>query len=96
MGGTADNSRKLNDHICKTGATPVGYLYVGQTGNTPEYRFWKHSVGLKSSLVVKRFGLHLRPDLGMPLETRDSKVSESEEEKLAIALREKGWFVHQN
>ena len=95
MGGTADGSRKQNGRICTEGATPLGYLYVGETGNAPEYRFWKHRVGLKSSSVVKRFGLQLRHVLGKALETHDDEISKAEEKKLAISLREKGWFVHQ-
>jgi len=38
-------------------------VYVGQTADTPEERFAEHKRGHKASRVVRKYGLHLRPDL---------------------------------
>ena len=39
------------------------WLYVGQTGLTPEERFANHKAGQKSSYLPREYGLFLRPDL---------------------------------
>jgi hypothetical protein len=96
MGDTAENSRNANEALVESGKTPRGYLYVGDTGHTPELRFWKHQSGIQSSDVAGRFGLRLRPELGIALTTSNSDLSREDERNHADALRQEGWFVHQN
>ena len=38
-------------------------VYVSMTGLSPEERFENHRQGIKSALVVKRYGLQLLPEL---------------------------------
>src|SRR6266704_1018902 len=38
-------------------------VYVGLTGLTPEERFANHKQGIKSSSLVRRFGIRLLPKL---------------------------------
>ena len=38
-------------------------LYVGQTSRDPDWRFDQHKLGYKASGAVKRFGVHLLPEL---------------------------------
>lgn len=38
-------------------------LYVGQSARDPDWRFDQHKAGYKASGAVRRFGLHLLPDL---------------------------------
>src|ERR1035441_3918461 len=38
-------------------------VYVGMTGLKPEERFANHKQGIKSASVVKRYGVHLLPEL---------------------------------
>jgi hypothetical protein len=38
-------------------------LYVGQTSRDPDWRFDQHKLGYKASGAVRRFGVHLLPDL---------------------------------
>src|SRR5882724_1117459 len=38
-------------------------VYVGLTGLTPEERFANHKQGIKSSSLVRRFGIRLLPEL---------------------------------
>jgi hypothetical protein len=48
-------------------------LYVGQTARTPEERFAQHLAGVRSSRIVKEYGVRLRPRLYAnvgPFETR--------------------------
>jgi hypothetical protein len=41
----------------------IPWVYVGSSARDPEIRFRQHRRGYKSSGLVKRFALHLRPDL---------------------------------
>ena len=41
----------------------IPWVYVGSSARDPEIRFAQHRRGYKSSGLVKRFALHLRPDL---------------------------------
>ncbi|MEW6159609.1 MAG: hypothetical protein AB1813_19445, partial [Verrucomicrobiota bacterium] len=38
-------------------------VYVGMTGLDPKERFRNHKRGIKCSIIVKRFGLRLLPEL---------------------------------
>lgn len=74
---------------------PMGCVYVGETGQTPEERFAKHLAGGRTaSLVVRRYGKKLRPDL-VPgdgrFSTRDEAVDA--ESQLAEELRIAGFTV---
>lgn len=47
-------------------------VYVGQTARTPEERFAQHLAGVRSSRIVREFGVRLRPRFyrnAGPLET---------------------------
>lgn len=71
-------------------------LYVGSTGLTPEIRFANHRRGHKGCLLVRRFGIRLRPDLyaDFPLMTwRDAVATET---AWARELREAGYAVYQH
>lgn len=60
----AKNSERREDKPC---------LYVGQTARTPEDRFAQHQNGIRSSRIVKEYGVRLRPRLYAkvgPFETR--------------------------
>lgn len=68
-------------------------FYVGQTGLDPDVRFDNHKRGYKGNRYVKKFGLHLRPDIYEkynPLSYQDSLKIEQE---LAEWLRSLGHAV---
>jgi hypothetical protein len=73
----------------------AGCVYVGHTGCTHEERLAAHRAGGRtSSSKVRRYGLHLRPDLthGVgPFATREEAVCG--ESELAADLRSRGYFV---
>jgi hypothetical protein len=72
-------------------------LYVGQTARTPEERFAQHRAGVRSSRIVREYGVRLRPRLYAnvgPFETRAE--SERAEVKLAEKLRRRGFAVWSN
>ena len=72
-------------------------LYVGQTAKSPEERFAQHRNGVRSSRIVKEYGVRLRPRPyanGGPFETRAE--SERAEAKLAEKLRRRGFAVWSN
>ena len=66
-------------------------VYVGQTARTPEAPFAQHLSGVRSSRIVREYGVRLRPGpyakVG-PFETRAQ--SEADETKLAEKLRRRG------
>ena len=72
-------------------------LYVGQTARTPEERFAQHLGGIRSSRIVREYGVRLRPRLYAnvgPFETRAE--SERAETRLAEKLRRRGFAVWSN
>ena len=72
-------------------------LYVGQTAKSPEERFAQHQNGVRSSRIVKEYGVRLRPRLYAnvgPFETRAE--SEQAEVRLAEKLRRRGFAVWSN
>ena len=72
-------------------------VYVGQTARTPEERFTQHLAGVRSSRIVKAYGVRLRPRLYAnvgPFETRAE--SERAETRLAEKLRRRGFAVWSN
>jgi hypothetical protein len=74
--------------------TSLPWVYVGETGLTPEERWQQHLDGHKASRWVRHFGLALRPDLfeDQPiLRTRSEAVTY--EAYLAERLRLEGYAV---
>ena len=72
-------------------------VYVGQTARTPEERFAQHLAGIRSSRIVREYGVRLRPRLYAnvgPFETRAD--SERAETRLAEKLRRRGFAVWSN
>jgi hypothetical protein len=65
-------------------------LYVGQTSRDPDWRFDQHKLGYKASGAVKRFGVHLLPDLVAHLNPMQQWESLDLEAALADAFREAG------
>ncbi len=70
-------------------------LYVGMTGLTPEQRFANHLAGVRSSRLVHRFALRLRPDLSEGLNPMTYAEAARMEKVLAKVLRGDGYGVWQ-
>jgi hypothetical protein len=72
-------------------------VYVGQTAKTPEERFAQHMNGVRSSRIVREYGVRLRPKLYKnigPFVTRAE--AEEAEKRLAERLRRRGYVVWSN
>lgn len=65
-------------------------LYVGQTSRDPDWRFDQHKLGYKASGAVRRFGVHLLPDLVEHFNPVQQWESLELEAALADAFREAG------
>jgi hypothetical protein len=65
-------------------------LYVGQTSRDPDWRFDQHKLGYKASGAVKRFGVHLLPDLVEHLNPMQQWESLELEAALADVFRKAG------
>jgi hypothetical protein len=68
-------------------------LYVGLTGLAPEKRFANHKLGLKSSSLVRRFGIRLLPDLYAHLNPMPYEAAAQMEKDLTEDLRQAGYTV---
>ena len=68
-------------------------VYVGMTGLTPEERFANHKQGIKCAWVVKRFGIHLMPELYAHLNPMPFEAAVQMEMDLAEDLRREGYTV---
>jgi hypothetical protein len=68
-------------------------LYVGFTGLIPEERFANHKLGIKSSSLVKRFGIRLLPELYVHLNPMPYEAAVQMEKDLAEDLRLAGYTV---
>jgi predicted GIY-YIG superfamily endonuclease len=68
-------------------------VYVGMTGLTPEERFANHKAGTKAAWVVKRYGLHLLPELYAHLNPMPYEAAAEMEKDLAEDLRRAGYTV---
>jgi predicted GIY-YIG superfamily endonuclease len=68
-------------------------VYVGMTGLTPEERFANHKQGVKSAVVVKRYGLRLLPELYAHLNPMPFAAAVQMESDLAEDLRQAGYTV---
>jgi len=69
------------------------YVYVGMTGLPPEDRFANHKAGTKAAWVVKRYGLHLLPELYEHLNPMPFEAAAQMEMDLAEDLRRAGYTV---
>jgi hypothetical protein len=73
----------------------IPWVYVGSSARSPEERFAQHLRGYKSSRLVKRFALRLRPDLYEDLGTfRGSKSACRAESERAKELAACGFVAH--
>ena len=68
-------------------------IYVGMTGLTPEQRFQNHKRGIKAASMVRRFGIHLLPELFEFLNPMPFDAALAMERELAEELREAGYTV---
>lgn len=68
-------------------------VYVGLTGLTPEERFANHKQGIKSSSLVRRFGIRLLPDLYAHLNPMPYEAAAQMEKDLTEDLRRAGYTV---
>jgi hypothetical protein len=68
-------------------------VYVGMTGLTPDERMANHKQGIKSASVVKRYGLHLMPELYAHLNPMPFEAAAQMEKDLAEDLRRVGFTV---
>ena len=68
-------------------------VYVGMTGLAPEERFANHKAGTKAAWVVKRYGLHLLPELYAHLNPMPYEAAAQMEKDLAEDLRRAGYTV---
>ena len=94
-----DESVRTNKKFAKANPNPdlsLPCLYVGRTGKTPAERFLNHKKGYKSSRIVNRFGIKLRPELYEHLNPMSSDEVEIMEVKHAETLRAQGYAVWQN
>lgn len=73
----------------------IPWVYVGSTARSPELRFEQHRRGYKSSGLVKRTGLRLRPDLYADLARfpRSEQALEAEHQR-ARELAACGFVAH--
>lgn len=73
----------------------IPWVYVGSSARDPEVRFAQHLRGYKSSGLVKRFALRLRPDLYEDLEpVRGSRKALAAELARARELAGAGFIAH--
>jgi len=68
-------------------------VYVGMTGLTPEERFANHKQGIKCSLLAKRFGIRLLPELFEHLNPMPYEAAAQMEKDLTEDLRRAGHTV---
>jgi len=68
-------------------------LYVGMTGLTPEERFANHKQGIKSSSLVKRYGVRLLPEFYAHLNPMPYDAAAQMERDLTEDLRRDGYTV---
>ncbi len=73
----------------------IPWVYVGSSARDPEIRLAQHRRGYKSSGLVRRFALRLRPDLYADLPSfRGSRAARSAEVARARELAEAGFVAH--
>jgi hypothetical protein len=73
----------------------IPWVYVGSSARDPEIRFEQHRRGYKSSGLVKRFAVRLRPDLYDDIDPiRGSAKAREAELERARELAECGFVAH--
>ena len=73
----------------------IPWVYVGSSARDPEIRFAQHARGYRSSGIVKRHALRLRPDLYEDLEPIDgSRAAVAAEAERARELAAAGFIAH--
>jgi len=73
----------------------IPWVYVGSSARDPEIRFDQHQRGYKSSGLVRRFALRLRPDLYDDLDPfSGSKTAQHAELARARELARYGFVAH--
>jgi hypothetical protein len=73
----------------------IPWVYVGSSAREPEIRFAQHVRGYKSSGLVKRFALRLRPDLYEDIgPIRGSRAAVAVELERARELATAGFVAH--
>jgi hypothetical protein len=68
-------------------------VYVGLTGLTPKERFANHKQGIKSSALVRRYGIRLLPELYAHLNPMPYEAAAQMEKDLTDDLRRAGYTV---
>jgi hypothetical protein len=87
----ARNRKVLRANPVRDPQKPV--VYVGLTGLTPEERFANHKSGIKSSSLVRRFGIRLLPELYKHLNPMPYEAAAQMEKDLTEDLRRAGYTV---
>ncbi len=72
----------------------IPWVYVGSSARDPETRYQQHLRGYKSSRLVKRFALRLRPDLYEDLKPVPGSQSVALEKARARELAACGFVAH--
>ena len=72
----------------------IPWVYVGSSARDPEIRFDQHRRGYKSSGLVERFALRLRPDLYDDLEPFRGSAARHAELARARELARYGFVAH--
>ena len=73
----------------------IPWVYVGSSARDPEIRFAQHARGYRSSGIVKRFAVRLRPDLYEDLPAfRGSRAAQAAEVERARELAGAGFVAH--
>lgn len=70
----------------------VGF-YVGQTAIDPEERFAQHKTGIRASRFVRKYGVHLLPELYARFNPMTRAEAEAKEREIADRLRREGCWV---
>lgn len=71
-------------------------VYVGMTGLDPEVRFENHKRGYKANWYVRKYGLHLMPQMYECYNPMTYEEAAAKEKSLAKELRAEGYAVWQN
>jgi len=70
----------------------VGF-YVGQSAIPPEERFAQHKAGVRASRHVRKWGVHLMPELYQRFNPMTRAEAEAKEREIAERLRREGCWV---
>ena len=70
----------------------IGF-YVGQTAIPPEERCAQHKAGIRASRFVRKYGVHLLPELYARFNPMTRADAEAKEREIADRLRREGCWV---